>query len=166
MMALVCSTSAVAATSCKQKNGIYEDDDRHYVLRFYTPEDGQGISSNTFLLEPKNTDHKLDGWVIWQGEPERPEAILNYQCPAGDVTGEELAECRVWQGVIYSVWPDGHTDLLPPSENAAVGVILLPDLGRSLRASPAYEKLGTDKLPWDAFRLTGCAQTDEKKDDK
>ena len=50
----------------------------------------------------------LDGIVMWTDGVSRPHGSLMYKCPTGDVTGDELAACTVWQGVIYSVGRQGQ----------------------------------------------------------
>ena len=38
--------------------------------------------------------------------------IMN-NCPEGDVTGDDIAACTVWEGVIYSIGADGKVGSLP-----------------------------------------------------
>ena len=49
------------------------------------------------------------GRRVWRGRM----ASLMYKCPTGDVTGDELAACTLWEGVIYSADDQGNIALLP-----------------------------------------------------
>ena len=81
-----------------------------------------------------------------------------YKCPEGDVTGEELAACTVWQGVIYTSDEQGAIALLPAQGSDAPPTLIFPDLGPSLRLSAAYGESGFSKIPWDVFALKGCQE--------
>ena len=74
------------------------------------------------------------------------------------MTGEELAVCTVWQGVIYTSDATGNIELLPAEGAGAPEKLILPDLGPSLRLSSAYGASGFSKVPWDVFALKGCQE--------
>ncbi|TGT70030.1 hypothetical protein EN802_22830 [bacterium M00.F.Ca.ET.159.01.1.1] len=87
-----------------------------------------------------------------------PHGSLMYKCPAGDVTGEELAACTIWEGVIYSADEKGGVGLLPAEGADAPKSLILPDLGPSLEMSAAYGPAGFSKVPWDILVLKGCQE--------
>ena len=147
------------ASDCLQGKAIYTDADKAYELRFSgTGDDGRGMASNLFTLTRKDGGKILDGSVLWSNGIARPNGTLRYQCPAGDITGDELDACRVWQGVIYSVYPDGVVDLLPPDTDPAAAGLLLPNFGRSLRYSKPWTEENLDVVPWDHFTYIGCSK--------
>ncbi|TIT58055.1 MAG: hypothetical protein E5W90_37115, partial [Mesorhizobium sp.] len=81
-----------------------------------------------------------------------------YKCPTGDVTGDELAACTVWEGVVYSADEKGNIALLPAEGVDAPKALIFPDLGPSLQMSSAYGANGFSKVPWDVFSLKGCQE--------
>ena len=85
----------------------------------------------------------------------RPNGILFHDCPEGDTTGEEIAKCTVWQGVIYA-GAGGKIDLLPPTGSPAASEILLPGLPLGLVESTAWGKGKATVVPWEVLSLKGC----------
>lgn len=156
------SGSAIAKTekaaSCLQKQAMYTDADGAYLLRFFTPKDGMGMASNRFRLEVKDSKAFLDGWVVWGNGISRSHGTLNFQCPSGDITGEELDKCKTWEGVVYSVWPDGEVDLMPPADEPAAYKVMFPNLGQVLKYSSAWEKAKLTTVPWDVFKFFKCSK--------
>lgn len=141
--------------ACKQELAVYSEPETSASLEF-RPE---GVAtSHEFRLVFAENHIVLDGIVMWTEGVARPQGMLMHNCPEGDVTGEELAACTVWQGVVYAVDEQGHIDLLPPAGADAAAQLLLPDLAASLRHSSAYGMSGLSKMPWDAFRLSGCQE--------
>ncbi|KQW28055.1 hypothetical protein ASE36_16525 [Rhizobium sp. Root274] len=99
---------------------------------------------------------KLNGYVMYDAEIERPVGMLMNNCPEGDVTGADLAACTVWKGIVYGIdTKTGHVDLLPPEGADAPDALLLPGFGPSVIASSAGKGLETS--PWDVFEFKGCA---------
>ena len=147
---------AAEPSDCIQKNAIYQDEDKAYTLQFTSPEEGSGIMSNRFQIKPAGTKAALDGWVIWNNGISRPNGIITYKCPGGDITGAELDKCKVWEGVIYTIFPDGAVNLLPPEDDPAAPAFLLPDFGRSLKNSPAWQAAKLQTVPWDVFKFQSC----------
>ena len=94
----------------------------------------------------------------WTSGVSRPHGSLMYKCPTGDVTGEELAACTVWEGVVYGADDKGNIALLPAEKVDAPGSLIFPDLGASLQMSAAYGANGFSKVPWDVFVLKACQE--------
>jgi hypothetical protein len=88
----------------------------------------------------------------------RPHGSLMYKCPTGDVTGDELAACTLWEGVVYSADDKGNIALLPAEGMDAPKTLIFPDLGPSLQMSAAYGENGFSKVPSDVFSLKGCQE--------
>ena len=159
--ALVASSQAIllatpALAACAIELATYADRDGVAELEF-TPTTDAATVTNTFRVLLDN-DVVLDGVVQWSDPAPRPNGMLMHKCPEGDVTGEELAVCTVWQGVIYTSDDKGNIELLPDEGEAAPPRLILPDLGPSLRLSAAYGAGGFSKTPWDIFALKGCQE--------
>ena len=101
-IAVMLALSAVPAhAACPQELGVYTEGEAHASLEFKpAPE---GAANHEFRLVFAENGVVLDGVVMWTEDPARPHGMLMHDCPEGDVTGEELEACTVWQGVIYSV---------------------------------------------------------------
>jgi hypothetical protein len=147
-------TFALAA-ECKQEQAIYADRDDAYELTFEAVDSEAASSSYRFSIAVKKTDVKLDGFVMGSEPVDRPNGILFHNCPEGDVTGDDLAKCTVWQGVIYAS-AEGRIELLPPTGSVAAPEILLPGFGPALRDSTAWGTGMASVVPWDVLTLKGC----------
>ena len=151
--AILAVTSALAA--CPVELAVYGDRDNAAGIDF-RPAAGLATVTNAFRMN-LGDGTVLDGMVMWSEGTERPYGTLTYRCPEGDVTGDELEACTVWQGVIYAVDGAGAIDLLPKTGEAP-RLLVFPDLGPSLRLSTAYGQGGFTKVPWDVFALKGCQE--------
>ena len=70
--------------------------------------------TNSFgLILDNDVGFGRDRHVEAMARAARPHGSLMYRCPTGDVTGEELAACTLWEGVIYSADDKGAVGLLP-----------------------------------------------------
>lgn len=159
---IVAALGAVTAApalgaECSQAHAIYGDRDGGYELRFEPVGSESAVTSNHFKVAVLKPGLLLDGVVMPTGEPERATGIVMHDCPDGDVTGEELRACTVWQGPVYSVDKAGAITEIPPETAPAAHQILLPDFGPALRASSAWGKGKAETDSWDAFTLKGCA---------
>jgi hypothetical protein len=153
--AFAVAASPVAA-ACPQEHGVYTEEEAHASLEFRAAP--EGAASHEFRLIFAENDVSLDGVVMWTDDPARPIGMLMHDCPEGDVTGEELAACTVWQGVIYTVSEFGAVGLLPQRGAAAAVHLLLPDLGAAVRNSSLWGADQVTQAPWDAFTLSGCQE--------
>ena len=119
---------------------------------------GQAASvTNTFRMALDNGT-LLDGIVMWSDGVARPNGFLMKDCPEGDVTGEEIAACTIWQGVVYAVDDKGAVSLLPREGQPAPQTLILADLGPALDTLPADGDRPLSKLPFDVFALSGCQE--------
>jgi len=143
-----------AFADCTIERATYTDTDGVARIEF-RPGDNAATVTNTFKMLLDN-NVVLDGVVQWSQGVSRPYGMLMYKCPEGDVTGPELEQCTVWQGVIYTADETGNVALLPAEGLAAPRKLILADLGPSLRMSAAYGVNGFAKLPSDVFEQKGC----------
>jgi hypothetical protein len=156
VLGILASSSAPAFSACPMELAVYGERDGVAEINF-TPTLNRAVVTNTFrvLLED---DVVLDGIVMWTEAVPRPNGMLMYKCPQGDVTGAELAICTVWQGVIYSSDDKGNIDLLPAEGADASAKLIFPNLAHSLQRSAAFGAEVFTKLPWDVFALKGCQE--------
>ena len=143
-----------ALAACPIELAVYGEREQVAEIDF-RPTMGSATTTNSFKMLLGN-DLVLDGVVLWSSDAARPHGTLMHQCPEGDVTGEELAACTVWEGVIYTTDGAGAVDLLPNEHKDAPGKLIFPDLGGQLSRSAIKDKL--PKQPWDVFALKGCQE--------
>ncbi|MDO6964901.1 hypothetical protein [Rhizobium alvei] len=157
LAALLIASSVLPAqaASCRQEHAVYRDSDNAYELAFEPVDSEASSSSHRFTLKVLNKPVVLEGYVLPSEPVNRPNGMIFYNCPEGDVTGADLAACTVWQGVIYAHY-DAHIDLLPPQGSAAAAQILLPGFGPSVRASNVWGKDKAMVVPWDVLTLKDC----------
>ncbi|WP_287114288.1 hypothetical protein [Mesorhizobium sp.] len=147
---------ATALAACPLELAVYGDAESAAEIGF-RPTGGSAVVTNTFKMVLDNSV-VLDGIVMWTEGVARPHGSLMYKCPTGDVTGDELAACTVWEGVVYSADEKGNIALLPAEGVDAPKALIFPDLGPSLQMSSAYGANGFSKVPWDVFSLKGCQE--------
>lgn len=142
--------------ACPVELAVYRDRDAIAGIDFM-PVDSQAAVTNRFRMAMRDGP-VFEGHVLWTGDPARPYGQLLHDCPEGDVTGEEIAACTVWQGTVYALGADGAVGLMPGQGEPAPERLLLADLGYQMRWSAAWEKAGLTAVPWDEFRLSGCRE--------
>ncbi len=153
-LGIVFASPAYAA--CTQDRAVYTDRDDDYTLTFkHFPEDQPVATSNEFVLHRNDTDLKLDG-VVMRDEAARPKALILYNCPSGDVTGDELAACTVWQGVPYALKEGAEAGYLPQAKEPAAQALLMPDLSGAMRSFNFRLEKPIEIFPWDVFRFKEC----------
>lgn len=152
---LALSAGAVPAAECRQEQAVYADRDGAYELGFEAIDSEAASSSYRLSVTVRNTDVKLDGFVMESEPVNRPNGILFHNCPDGDTTGEELAKCTVWEGVIYAA-DKGRIDLLPVTGSPAAAEILLPGFAPSLAGSTAWGNGKASVVPWEVFAFKEC----------
>jgi hypothetical protein len=144
-----------ASAACPIELAVYKDRDSISGIDFRPA--GQGATvTNTFRMNIG--ERGFDGFVMWTEDVARPYAMVTHNCPEGDVTGEEIAACTLWEGVVYSIDAAGKVGLLPREGETAPQGLLFPDLARLMRLSPAYTAAGLTAVPFDAFELSGCQE--------
>lgn len=143
-----------ALAACPIELAVYGEREQVAEIDF-RPTTGSATTTNSFRML-LGKDVVLDGVVLWSSDAARPHGTLMHQCPEGDVTGEELAACTVWEGVIYTADAAGAVDLLPNEHKDAPSALIFPDLAGQLARSAIHDKL--PKLPWDVFAMKGCQE--------
>lgn len=154
-LAAILALAAPALAACPIELAVYEEPDTGASLNFRPA--GPGVVSNAFRLGLES-DGLLEAVVLWSDDPGRPVARIMRDCPEGDVTGDELAACTIWQGVIYALGADGAIGLLPHEGSDAPQALLLPDLARSIAQSGLNAASSRRGLPWEVFSMSGCQE--------
>lgn len=156
VLAGLCAATAAFATECRQDRAIYTDRDGGYELAFEPVGSDAAATSHHFKLKVLASGTVLDG-VVMPGDPARSNGMVMYKCPDGDVTGEEIAACTVWEGVVYALDGAGDAGLLPDEGATAAEILLLSGFGPSLRYSTLWDEGKASVAPWDVFKRKGCA---------
>ncbi|MFD1982168.1 hypothetical protein ACFSOZ_05625 [Mesorhizobium newzealandense] len=155
-LAALTAANSSAYAACPIELAVYGETQSGSEIDF-TPTGSSATVTNSFRMILDN-NVVLNGIVMWNEGISRPNGALMYKCPEGDVTGEELAACTSWHGVIYTSDDKGSIGLLPAEGVDAPKTLILPDLGPWLRQSTAYGGSGFSKVPWDVFALKGCQE--------
>ena len=150
------TVSTVAHAACPLELAVYGDAESEAGIDFRPTMESATVTNSFKMVLDKGV--VLDGIVMWTDGVARPHGSLMYKCPTGDVTGDELAACTVWEGVVYSADDKGNIALLPAQGVDAPKSLIFPDLGASLQMSSAYGPGGFSKVPWDVFVLKGCQE--------
>ncbi len=153
-LALLASMASPANAACPQELAIYEDTSGN-SLTFLPPLDNQA-AEHEFKLRVGPTE--LHGVVMWSKEPDRPNGIIMDHCPDGDVTGEELDACTVWQGVIYGLTKDANAPFIGKRGSPYAEALLLPDLSRDLLDHTFKTPLAGPAKADDVFRMKACQE--------
>ena len=149
------AASAASAAECRQDRAIYADRDGGYELTFEPVGSDAAATSHHFKLKVLASGVVLDG-VVLPSDPPRSNGMVMHNCPEGDATGEEIAACTVWEGVIYALDGTGGADLLPGEAAEAAKTLLLSGFGPSLRYSRLWDEGKATAAPWDVFTMKGC----------
>lgn len=156
LVGLFAATAACAA-ECRQDRAIYADRDGGYELTFEPVGSHAAATSHHFKLKVLASGTVLDGIVMPGDDPQRSNGMVMHECPEGDVTGEEIAACTVWEGVVYALDGAGDAGLLPDEGAKAAETVLLAGFGPSLRYSRLWDEGKATAVPWDVLKLKGCA---------
>jgi hypothetical protein len=146
--------SAHAYAACPQELSIYEDAKGNSIT--FTPPSDSQASEHEFGLRIGTTN--LQGVVLWSKDPDRPNGIIMDQCPDGDVTGEELEACTVWQGVIYGLTKDADAPFLGKRGAPHAEALLLPDFSRAVLEHKFKTPLSAPPEIADVFKMKACQE--------
>jgi hypothetical protein len=154
---IACLPLQAAAADCPQAKALYQDADKAYGLQFKPVNSTASPLSHLFDVTVGKTAIVMQGHVMTTDEVSRTIGTLQYQCPDGDVTGEDIAACTVWEGLIFAISDKGDVAILPAETAKAADKILLPDFGPSLRVSKIWGAKMAHVAPFDVLTFAGCA---------
>lgn len=150
--------TTAAGAECTQERAIYTDRDGAYELVFEPVGSEAAAVTHRFKVKALKGDLLLDGHIMMGDEVVRSIAMVMHNCPEGDVTGEEIAACTVWQGIVYPLDQAGTlAELVPAEGTAAADRLLLAGFGPALRFSNVWEEKKLSVAPWDVLTYKGCA---------
>jgi len=156
VLAGLLAAGAASATECRQDRAVYVDRNGGYELTFEPVGSEAAAVSHHFKLKVLSGGTMLDG-IVMPGDPARSNGMVMHDCPEGDVTGEDIAACTVWEGVIYALGGEGDADLLPEESATAAETLLLSGFGPSLRYSALWDAGKARAVPSDVFKRKGCS---------
>ena len=145
-----------ALAACPSELAVYRDLADAAGIDFRPAGEGAAIT-NVFRLPLKNGP-VLHGVVMWTEAPSQSWGVVTLDCPEGDVTGEELRQCTVWEGPVYAMREDGTAGYLPREGEPAATHLILAGLSYQVQAAPALAERQPDLLPDDIFQLSGCQE--------
>lgn len=145
-----------AKAACPIELAVYGESSGEAEVEFIAGKANALVTNSFRMLLDRGS--VLDGFVMWSEGIERPWGRLGYKCPEGDVTGEEIAACTAWEGVIYAVDAKGEVSLLPSEGEPAPQTLLFAGLGLALVHSRSNTGDGFTEVPFDAFTLKGCQE--------
>ncbi|MDR6755529.1 hypothetical protein J2Y48_000814 [Mycoplana sp. BE70] len=155
-----CVANAALAEECKQERAVYADRDGAYELAFEPVGSEAAAITHRFKVKAVKGELVLDGHIMMGDEVVRSIGMVMHNCPEGDVTGEEIAACTVWQGIVYPL--DQATgmpaELVPAEGEDAAQRLLFAGIGPALRFSNAWDEGKLSIAPWDVLTYKGCAQ--------
>jgi hypothetical protein len=156
VLAGLLAAGAASAAECRQDRAVYVDRDGGYELAFEPVGSEAAAVSHHFKMKVLSGGTVLDG-IVMPGDPARSNGMVMHDCPEGDVTGEDIAACTVWEGVIYALGGAGDADLLPEESATAAETLLLAGFGPSLRYSALWDAGKARAVPSDVFKRKGCS---------
>lgn len=156
---LMAAAPAMAAIDCTQDRAVYADSEGRTTVSFkVTPDNVPAMTSNEFTIAVQDADIRMDGVVMWLSGVPRPGGIVMYQCPDGDVTGEELEACTIWQGVIYALQQGANAGFLPKAKEPAAEALLFPDFADYVTAFDFRKDKPLGTFPFEVFRFRECTE--------
>lgn len=156
---LLAAPGAIAA-DCPMQHAIYTEPQAGYELRFRPAESWESYGMVKHVFEVVTTDGRFTLWgqIGENMGTSRDEGRVYFGCerPGPDDAPDDaaLADCQVWENVVYALG-DRSADYTPLPEEPAPDTLLLADFGRKLRYSEVVSGPGLE--PWDVFTITGCA---------
>lgn len=143
------------AADCPQEKAIYAQAQGGYRLAFKPVGSDAAAMANRVELLLDNT--VFTGFVMESEEPTRSVLRIENHCPDGDVTGEDLAACTVFEGYAYAIGLDGQTGMIAGPDGKAAPHLLLSGFAPVLSQAPANEKLHLPLPVSDSFDFRECA---------
>ncbi|MCF3639991.1 hypothetical protein LXM94_08415 [Rhizobium sp. TRM95111] len=152
------AASVAEAADCVQEKAVYADRDGAYTFAFEPVGSEAAATSHHFKVTMPGRDLALTGIVMTSDDGvTRANGMIMHNCPEGDATGEEIAACTVWEGVIYSVEGNSLIGILPSAGEKAAPELLFAGLGPAFLYSALNESGRLPAPPWDLLSFRGCA---------
>lgn len=159
--------AAESSAACMQNQAVYTDLTGTYTLTFRPEVEAdlqlEPTPTNEFMITAASKpDFKLTGLVIWDGEKNpRPTGLIMNDCRGDGTMPEEIEECSVWQGVVYSLKDNADAGLLPKPLEPAAPALLFPDLISAFNTVNFGDAQPEPVLDWEVFRYKQCNVAEE-----
>lgn len=147
-------TVAAAQAACPQELAVYEAAETGSGFEFVANSSAMAMSHEVRILV--SDDLVMTGFVGATVEPVQTYLLVPHECPEGDVTGEELAACIVYEDVIYAIGDAGQVSNLPLRGEDAAKTILLPGFIQAMGARADRFGAETVASTSEIFQLSGC----------
>lgn len=154
--AVLAVMASQALAACPQELAVYGAPTGGSQLEFVGGSDAVAMRHEIRLLV--TDDLVMTGFVGLTQIGEQTYFLVPHECPEGDVTGEELAQCMAYESVVYGIDAQGLPGPLPPRGDDAATALLLPGFLQAVAAQG--ERFGDDAVAAasDVFQLSGCQE--------
>lgn len=152
----LCAVPISAQAACPQELAVYTAQSGTGGLEFVGGSSAVAMSHEVRLLVAD--DLLMTGYVGVTQVRDQSFLLVPHECPDGDVTGEELAQCMVYENVFYGLSADGVPGRLPVRGQDAAKTILLPGFLQSLEAQSSRFSVEAIASASEIFQLSGCQQ--------
>lgn len=152
----LCANTIAAHAACPQELAVYTGQSGTGGLEFVSGSSAVAMSHEVRILVAN--DLVMTGYVGVTQLRDQSFLLVPHECPDGDVTGEELAQCMVYEDVFYGLNADGVPGKLPLRGEDAAPAILLPGFLQQLEAQ--NDRFGADAVASasEVFKLSGCQE--------
>lgn len=152
MIANPVAAESKGARSCPQALAAYGSPEKALLLEF------SGGADLGFRVVFEGSDWILTGHLFPGENDGDDQAVLLDNCPEGDVTGEELDACTIWQGAIYARDAGAARVTTPKHNESAAGILVLEGLADVLVKSEQVREHGLSVEKFEQLTLLACQE--------
>ncbi len=151
---------AGVAMACPMERAVYVEPETGAKLHFRAAESWEQAGMTKHVMDLDLPDGRKLWGVIGENmgtSRDTGNLFLGCERPGPDSTlptEAEMAECRVWSGVVYALAGSRIADTPYPQDEAPPALIL-SDVGRQLRYAVMD---GPQDAMWDQFNLESCTE--------
>ena len=148
-------SACVANAACPQALATYRSFDGVAELEFVANSQAVAMSHEARLIVG---DRVMVVYGSVLAAPVQTVLSVQHDCPSGDVTGAEIADCTITQAPVYAIGGDGRIgDMVAMEADAAAGLVVA-GLAQALVARS--DRLGVLNVGarTDLFALSGCQE--------
>lgn len=146
------SAGGKTGRTCPLALAAYQAADQAILLEF------RGDDARSFRVVVDGLDTTLDGFVFPDETGEGELGVVLDNCPEGDVTGNDLSQCRIWQGPMLASDADGATSPLPGHDQPASPRVVMQGLDEALTQSALFEEAGLPAIEFEHLSLYACQE--------
>ncbi len=146
------SAGGKTGRACPLALAAYQAADQTVLLEF------RGDETRSFRVVVDGFDAVLDGYVFPDEAGEGELGVVLDDCPEGDVTGQDLSQCRIWQGPMLASSADGATTPLPGHDQPASPHVVMQGLDQALTQSARFIEAGLPAIEFEHLSLYACQE--------